>query len=99
MNVVASFKFPENEDAIICVVRSCPICCVKELIVLPWKLLKNPRPVDKVLVTKLDVNMTFDVIFAEEILLTKMDFVLNPVEESNSAITVESDEMPSANIE
>lgn len=68
---------------------------------LPWKLLKNPIPVDKVLVTKLDVNITFDVIFAEEILLTKMEFVLkfNNDKESLSAITVESDEMPSAKIE
>ena len=69
--MVASFKFPENEEAIICVVRSLPICCVKELMVLPWKLLKNPNPVEIVLVTKVDVNITFDVRFAEEILLTK----------------------------
>lgn len=71
--MVASFKFPENEEAIICVVRSFPICCVKELMVLPWKLLKNPIPVEIVLVTKVDVNITFDVRFAEEILLTKKD--------------------------
>jgi hypothetical protein len=71
--VVASFKFPENEEAIICDVRRLPICCVKELMVLPWNLLKNPTPVDRVLVTKVDVNITFDVRLAEEILLTKKD--------------------------
>ena len=99
--MVASFKFPENEDAIICVVRSRPTCCVKELMVLPWNLLKNPTPVDSVLVTKVDTNISFDVIFAEEILLTKRACVLNTKreEESPDAIALEIDEIPSAKIE
>ena len=55
-------------------------------------------PVDKVLVTKLDTNITFDVRFAEEMLLTKRDCVLNmnPDEESPRANAVEIDDIPNA---
>lgn len=73
---MVSFKFPENEEAIICVVRSRPICCVKELMVLPSNLLKNPTPVEKLLVTSVDANINFDVKFADEILLVKRACVL-----------------------
>jgi len=45
--------------------------------VLPWNLLKNPTPVEKVLVINVDAFIVFDVIFADEILLTKNCWVLN----------------------
>ena len=69
MKVVASFRFPEKEDAISCDVRSFPTCCVKELIVLPWKLLKNPELVDRVLVTRLDKKMVFATTVPTDMLL------------------------------
>jgi hypothetical protein len=69
--------------------------------VLPWKLLKNPQPVDSVLVTKVDANMTSDVMFADEILLTKRAFVLKKdwFAEFAREIHVEKDEIPSAKTE
>jgi hypothetical protein len=99
--VVASFKFPEKEEAIICDVRSLPTCCVKELIVLPWKLLKNPVLDDRVLVTKVDVNNIFAVIVPTDILLVNTVYVLsaNLVEVSPAANAVDKDEIPSAKIE
>jgi hypothetical protein len=54
-----------------------------------------------VLVTNDDVNMTLDVIFADEILLTKREFVLKMdcIVEFPAAIAVERDEIPRAKIE
>ena len=103
--VVVSFRFPENEEAITWVVRSWPICCVRELIVLPWNTPKNPIPVDKVLVTKVDVNITLDVRFAEDILLayncsvlTWLGITAKPIPPP-SPIVVDIVEIPNAKIE
>jgi hypothetical protein len=76
MKVVASFKFPEKEDAISCDVRRFPTCCVKELIVLPWKLLKNPELVDRVLVTRLDKKIVLATTVPTDILLVSNICVL-----------------------
>jgi hypothetical protein len=55
--------------------------------------------VDNVLVTKVDVNITLDVRFAEDILLTKICNVLSLEDDFSSAINVDNDEIPSAKIE